>query len=222
MLKTCQSLLATGVIAMMLIGPINAAETIGWRDLTVSVDPEKDPFFGLSFETRKMFEQLLTIEKSSAKNLTHPISVAREKELISSLARAGFDAAELKAKDRAFQRLIALQRSSVRSEWDGADVRIPGYLLPLEFEGDAVSEFLLVPYVGACIHTPPPPANQIIHVKPNASFRSEGLFTPVWVTGRLSVKRSRQRVGLSDGQSGFDVGYFLEAKIVKKYTADPG
>ena len=56
-------------------------------------------------------------------------------------------------------------RTSVVEELDGQTVRIPGYLLPLELIGDRVNEFLLVPYVGACIHVPPPPLNQIVSVK---------------------------------------------------------
>ena len=48
---------------------------------------------------------------------------------------------------------------------DGKLVKIPGYMVPLEDDSEVVSEFLLVPYVGACIHTPPPPPNQIVQVK---------------------------------------------------------
>src|SRR6187549_1707175 len=51
---------------------------------------------------------------------------------------------------------------------DGKSVRIPGYMVPLEDDSEIVSEFLLVPYVGACIHTPPPPPNQIVQVKMNS------------------------------------------------------
>ena len=47
-------------------------------------------------------------------------------------------------------------------------VRIPGYAVPLDTERSETREFLLVPYFGACIHTPPPPANQIVLVRPTA------------------------------------------------------
>lgn len=75
-----------------------------------------------------------------------------------------------------------------------------------------------MPYVGACIHTPPPPANQIIYVKPYVSFRSQGLFTPVWVSGVLSVEKSEQSVDLSDGVSDFEVGYSMQAKEIVEYV----
>jgi hypothetical protein len=50
------------------------------------------------------------------------------------------------------------------SELDRASIRIVGYIVPLEQSKIGIKEFLLVPYFGACIHTPPPPSNQIIHV----------------------------------------------------------
>src|SRR4051812_19776056 len=51
----------------------------------------------------------------------------------------------------------------VRFELQGSRVRLPGYVVPLDEARGGVKEFLLVPYFGACIHVPPPPANQIVH-----------------------------------------------------------
>ncbi len=75
----------------------------------------------------------------------------------------------------------------VRSDLDGTDITLAGYLLPLSFDGLAVTEFLLVPYVGACIHVPRPPANQIVLVNAASGVEITGLFDPVRVTGRLAV-----------------------------------
>ena len=58
-----------------------------------------------------------------------------------------------------------LGRRTHRPELNGCEVRLPGYLVPLEGQAGEWKEFLLVPYFGACIHSPPPPANQIVHVK---------------------------------------------------------
>ena len=61
----------------------------------------------------------------------------------------------------------------MRKMWDnapinplilGQSVRLPGYVVPLEDLAAGIKEFLLVPYFGACVHSPPPPANQIVHV----------------------------------------------------------
>ena len=70
---------------------------------------------------------------------------------------------------------------------DGKRVHIGGYVVPLDFEATRVKEFLLVPFVGACIHVPPPPANQIVYVKAEQGFEVKATFDPVWVTGTLTV-----------------------------------
>ena len=120
---------------------------------------------------------------------------------------------------------------STRDELEGLDgvvddrnnghlVRIPGYALPLEFEGTAVSEFLLVPYVGACIHSPPPPPNQIVFIKVSEPFASKGLFTPVWVEGVLNATRGSHELSLVDGRAPIDVGYRIEGAVVAPYEEE--
>jgi hypothetical protein len=75
----------------------------------------------------------------------------------------------LRDADPRAQRLLA----DMRTAWDaaptvialdGKQVQIAGYVVPLEGDTRGLTEILLVPYEGACIHTPPPPANQIVHV----------------------------------------------------------
>ena len=101
---------------------------------------------------------------------------------------------------------------------DGKPVRIPGYLLPLEFDGDQVSEFLLVPYVGACIHTPPPPPNQIVHVKTREAYTLDGgLYTPVWVNGLMKTEQSQSNLNFIDGSSSIPSSYALDAISVELY-----
>jgi hypothetical protein len=56
-------------------------------------------------------------------------------------------------------------QTAIVEDLNGRIVRMPGYLLPLDVIGAKVTEFLLVPYIGACIHVPPPPPNQIVYVK---------------------------------------------------------
>lgn len=74
---------------------------------------------------------------------------------------------------------------AVVPELDGLRVRLPGYLIPLEFDGTGATEFLLVPFVGACIHVPPPPPNQIVHVTTAKPHQVQGLFEPVYAVGTL-------------------------------------
>ena len=208
---------ATGIL-MSLPALSLAMQQIGWRDLTIPVNPQEDPYFALELEPRKALEERLSLESNREDDKDLPEKAShRVAELYEELAAAGLDAQALIEKEEAFMAKIVAQRSKVRPEWDGAEIKIPGYMLPLEFDGDQIVEFLLVPYVGACIHTPPPPANQIIHVRSNIGFRANGLFTPIWVTGTLTVEKTQQSVGLSDGISGFEVGYALQATEVVEY-----
>lgn len=99
------------------------------------------------------------------------------------------------------------QPANVVKDLDGQHVRIGGYVVPLDFDATQVKEFLLVPFVGACIHVPPPPTNQIIYVKAEKGFDVQGSFDPVWVTGRM--KTEMQFTGLAE------TGYSIDAEKVE-------
>ena len=90
-------------------------------------------------------------------------------------------------------------------------------MLPLEFSGKHVTEFLLVPWFGACIHTPPPPPNQIVHVKSDKPFEIRGMFEAVWVTGRMATSATRKSVHITDGSAEVDIGYSMRASQVERY-----
>jgi len=101
-------------------------------------------------------------------------------------------------------------RAPVVVSLNGQRVRLAGLVVPLEGDGEKMSEFLLVPYFGACIHVPPPPANQIVYVTTGKQKVDEPpLFGSVWVTGRLTTDYSSSEVG--------DAGYTLEAEKVEPY-----
>ena len=80
---------------------------------------------------------------------------------------------------------------------DGRRVKIPGFVVPLEGDGVKLSEFLLVPYVGACIHVPPPPPNQIIYVKPAQPLPMDRMWEPYWVVGTLRTEIVENDIALS-------------------------
>jgi uncharacterized protein len=91
---------------------------------------------------------------------------------------------------------------------DGKAVTIGGYIVPLDFDATTVKEFLLVPFVGACIHVPPPPANQIIFVKAEKGIEVGKVFDPIYVTGTMKV--SFTSTGLADA------GYTIAADKVER------
>ncbi|RZL86789.1 MAG: DUF3299 domain-containing protein [Variovorax sp.] len=102
-----------------------------------------------------------------------------------------------------------LNNAPTNTAMNGVEVKLPGFIVPLEENKGEVTEFLLVPYFGACIHTPPPPANQIVHVRPRQSAKFRAMDT-VWITGKLQTLRNDSMMGVS--------GYHVTADSVTKYT----
>ncbi len=95
-------------------------------------------------------------------------------------------------------------------EMANVDARIPGFVVPLKTTEDMeILEFFLVPYYGACIHVPPPPPNQIIHVKYREGFKLEALYDPVWIEGTLVIERTENVMGTSS--------YSIVAESVEPY-----
>lgn len=110
--------------------------------------------------------------------------------------------------------------TKIRQMWDAAPanakldkkrVRIPGFVVPLDGEREKTREFLLVPYFGACIHAPAPPANQVIHVKVKAGTTAK-LSPAAWISGTLRTVRSDTQMGVS--------GYELTVDSVEPYKQE--
>jgi len=97
------------------------------------------------------------------------------------------------ASDSRYQQ--ALVSTRVVPTFDGQAVRLPGFIVPLEFGGDQqfgdgqqqVTKFFLVPYFGACIHVPPPPPNQIVYAEYDKGFKLDSLYEPFWLSGTLKT-----------------------------------
>ncbi|MFK0314044.1 DUF3299 domain-containing protein [Pseudomonas sp. NPDC090233] len=93
---------------------------------------------------------------------------------------------------------------------DGQQIKLPGYIVPLEVsEEGRTTEFLLVPYYGACIHVPPPPSNQIVHIFSEMGVRVEDLYQPYWIEGKMQVRASSSELA--------DAGYQMEAEKIYAY-----
>jgi hypothetical protein len=116
--------------------------------------------------------------------------------------------------------IAAMER--LKEEWskapanpalDGAQVKLAGFVVPLEREGNALREFLLVPYFGACIHVPPPPANQIVHVVSPKPIPNTATMDAVWVSGKLALFPTKTQMGNSS--------YRLQAALVEAYQKKP-
>jgi hypothetical protein len=145
------------------------------------------------------------------------IDAEDEQGNLRKLKESGIDAEAILARRKEINDHKKLKTQAVNGELDGKLIRMPGYLLPLEFSGKEVTEFLLVPYVGACIHSPPPPPNQIVHVKPDKPVANLQVFAPIWVTGKMSTASAKKSLSLVDGAADIDVGYALKASLVEPY-----
>ena len=99
----------------------------------------------------------------------------------------------------------------VRAELEGQRIRLPGYVVPLEYSTGAIRDFLLVPYFGACIHSPPPPANQIVLVTLQKPARLRTMDA-CWVAGVLSVQQKTTDWGVS--------GYAMSGHQVEEYRGN--
>jgi len=100
--------------------------------------------------------------------------------------------------------------TGVVEELDGQLVKIPGFIVPLEvsFEGE-VSEFLLVPYFGACIHYPPPPPNQLVYITAGEPIDLESTWEPIWAIGELKTEFRESGLG--------SAGYTMLTQSIEKY-----
>ncbi|MBT2918681.1 MULTISPECIES: DUF3299 domain-containing protein [Vibrio] len=97
----------------------------------------------------------------------------------------------------------------VRKELNGSLVKIPGFVIPLEGDANNVTEFLLVPYFGACIHVPPPPPNQIIYVKYPQGAPIQQLWDVIYLIGTLKTESVSHDLA--------ETAYVIEGTAIEEY-----
>ncbi|MCX6598548.1 MAG: DUF3299 domain-containing protein [Acidobacteria bacterium] len=100
--------------------------------------------------------------------------------------------------------------SAALKRMEGGAVRLTGYMVPFADENESADEFLLVPEAGMCVHTPPPPANQIVFVQMTSGAAKVTFAKPVEVSGILSIVQSDSPYG--------KVGFKIEASRAKEDT----
>ena len=107
--------------------------------------------------------------------------------------------------------LISVQppSSGARTDWNGLVVSLPGFIVPIEYSGTGVTAFILVPYVGACVHVPPPPANQLVFVTTRRPYENSGLFKVVTVVGMFGTASTSTQLA--------DISYALSAELIEPY-----
>jgi hypothetical protein len=192
------------------------AETIrqlSWEDLVPAHFFAEDPLAELTEEQKDMvYWAINTLDTLPERKPETEEYYEEIDKVIPELKKFGIDIFELMAKREQFQ-------TAVVEELNGQRIRIPGYLLPLELSASKVKEFLLVPYIGACIHVPPPPPNQIVHVKivHKEGYSIKTMYEPVWVSGEISVTSMVKDLYLVDGSAGINIGYTMQANLIEPY-----
>jgi hypothetical protein len=128
---------------------------------------------------------------------------------LGSLNLAALDDSDPRAIKALEKLKAAMDNAPIVQAMNGSRVRIAGFMVPLDGIRGQITEFLLVPYFGACIHTPPPPANQIIHVVPQKPYKTDQGMEAVWISGTLETVRAETGMG--------NAGYRMKAEVVTPF-----
>lgn len=199
-----------------IISPLSAAkEAWKWNEL-MSTEAKQfiDPLARLSSIQRYDLMIIANFQKS-------PESEALKNESKISLKRfedANIDILTLMKQSTEMAQKRQKSQLGINKLLLGQSGKIAGYIVPLEFENNQLTQFLLVGTAGACIHTPPPAANQIILVNYPQGFELVGLYTPVWIEGTLQAESNNPEVQLSDGEIAVNTAYSMNADKVSFYN----
>ncbi|WP_299687461.1 DUF3299 domain-containing protein [uncultured Vibrio sp.] len=130
-------------------------------------------------------------------------------DLIPEEERAQLDPFGMPMVDHSIESPQQSTLGAVRPELNGSKVKIPGFVIPLEGDENMITEFLLVPYFGACIHVPPPPPNQIIYVKFPQGAPIQQLWDVIYLVGTLKTESISHDLA--------QTGYLIEGTAIEEY-----
>ncbi len=115
------------------------------------------------------------------------------------------------AEGSAADTMVQVGTFNTVKELNGKKIRIPGYTVPFEYGADAqIKEFLLVPYFGACIHSPPPPPNQTIFIMADKAIKMNDLAQAVWIEGTIYTQTQESDLA--------DAAYTIKLTSIEEYT----
>ncbi len=133
-----------------------------------------------------------------------------EEERLAEMYQARMQALYSIAEGSAGDSMVQIGTFNTVKEISGKKIRIPGYTVPFEYgEGAKITEFLLVPYYGACLHSPPPPPNQTIFVKTDKPIKITDLAQAVWIEGVITAETQESDLA--------DAAYTITMTRVEEY-----
>jgi hypothetical protein len=217
------AVLGTCWLAGAWAGAAEPERTVEWQELRPPVAAEVNPFATMSDEQNEALRQIVLGRLMQARGLAAPGAAERNRaEWTQQLLAQGIDADAVLAQREV---LITQRRAAAEAgvaALDGQPVRLGGYLLPAELQGNQVTEFLLVPWVGACSHTPPPPPNQSVRVRSTQPYRMAPAYEPVWISGALRLRPQDKSVFVVDGPLAVRSTYAIDgATVISAQPADP-
>lgn len=216
--------------ALSPIAPALAQNTITWEDLQSQSTDLYNPYDHLTTAQTYQLSDLYQLREWIDATQPGPDSLERRelKRLENSLAADGIDADELLKEVEAAEAYWSAQSRTTNSDLVGGAIRIDGYVLPLgesQMQGinqsRQMTEFLLVPYVGACIHVPAPPPNQMVYIQTAQAVENPGTFSPVRVEGELQAQDSSHKIFQIDGSRTVDVSYTMSLTSIAPTSIQP-
>ncbi|MCL1138475.1 DUF3299 domain-containing protein [Shewanella pneumatophori] len=189
--------------------------TLDWQLLAPTVNEQDVSLPEVTDSQKRLLATVIQFQNSAESADQARVTKARK-----HLSDAGIDVdAALDARAR-YMALAQRKAESVNTEINGKRVSMSGFVVPTKFNGVKATEFLLLPYAGACIHMPPPAANQIVKLSYPAGFEVENVQFPVTVSGTINANKQTELVQLVDGKMNVTMGYAMEALTIDKYYGD--
>ena len=197
---------------------------VTWEDLQSYSTQLRNPYEQLTTAQTYQLSNLYQLREWVEANQPEPDSYERKElqRLEDALAAEGIDANELLKEVEAAQAYWAAQSRTTNAEITNRLVSIDGYVLPLgDDQAQQIDEFLLVPYVGACVHVPAPPPNQMVYIKAAEAVENPGIFSPVQVKGKLQAHEGSYELFQVDGSRTVDVSYRMSLEAIAPASNQP-
>ena len=205
-----------------------AQSAITWDDLQSHSTHLSNPYEQLTTDQTYRLSSLYELKEWVKEKQSGPDSfdIQEIQRLEQSFVDEGLDSAELLTQVDEARAYWQAQSQITNPDLENRSVQLTGYVLPLnenrrQQTDQRVDEFLLVPFVGACIHVPPPPPNQMIYIKPAAAIEKPGLFSSVLVTGTIRQKQGSYELFQVDGSRTVDVSYAMEMDAIAPAPDSP-
>ncbi|GAM60177.1 hypothetical protein JCM19232_510 [Vibrio ishigakensis] len=203
------------IISLLFSTSALSANPITWHDLIPKVQAPTETLPQLSASDLTLFQEVLAYKLASERRELTKDETLGYQQRIQRAKKENLDIDHLFDIRNQYLEAQKQAMNTTVKDLPSDEITIQGFLVPLEMDGMKTTKFLLVPTAGACVHTPPPPINQIIVVDFEQGFELQSLEAPVSVSGFLGAKKNNLSVNFSDGNQDIKTGYKLLASDIK-------